>query len=84
MQRTMNKDSDEILKKYLWTFIKLKRNTGRMGKDFFLYSNAMESSIEEVKASGQTLCRFNAMPNKILGIRILRDNGQDQIIRSGN
>ena len=38
----------------------------------------------DIKVGGQTLWRFNTMPNKILGIQILQDNGQDQIVPSGN
>ena len=33
---------------------------------------------------GQTQWRVNTMPNQVLGVRIPRDNGQDQIVRSGN
>ena len=40
--------------------------------------------MEDVKASGQTLWRFNATPNQALGVWILRFNGQGQIVRSGN
>ena len=42
----------------------------------------MGSSKVDVNASGLTL--FDAMPNQVLVIRILRDNGQDQIVLSGN
>ena len=38
----------------------------------------------DVKASEQTLWRFNAIPNYVLGVWILRLNGQDQIVRSEN
>ena len=38
----------------------------------------------DIKTSGQTLWRFNAMPNQALGIRIPWFNGQDQIVWSGN
>ena len=53
-----------------------------MGKIFF--SKPMGSRVEDVKASGQTLWWFNTIPKQILGIQIQRDNGQDQIVRSGN
>ena len=44
----------------------------------------MTSSMVDVKASGKTQWRFNAMPNPVLGVWILRFNGQDQIVLSGN
>ena len=44
----------------------------------------MGSNIVDVKASGQTLRRFNAMSNQVLGERILRFNRQNQIVRLGN
>ena len=44
----------------------------------------MGSSLVDVKASGQTLWRLNAMPKYALGVWILRLNGQDQMVRSGN
>ena len=44
----------------------------------------MGSSMVDVKASGQTRWRFNAVHNQVQGVRILRFNGQDQIVRSVN
>ena len=32
----------------------------------------------------KTQWRVNAMPNQVLGVLIPRDNGQDQIVQSGN
>ena len=52
--------------------------------EIYFLPKAMWSSMVDVKAGGQTLWRVNAMTNQVLGIQILRDNGQDQIIRSGN
>ena len=71
----------KLLKKWLLTFTKLKLNTGRRGKVFFL-SKAIRSSMVDVKASRQILWEFNPRPNQVMGIRIPRNNGQDQIVRS--
>ena len=38
----------------------------------------------DVKMSGHALWRFNTIPNQALDVWILRFNGQDQIVRSGN
>ena len=89
MQRTIIRDSDEILKKkLLWTLTELKLNIGRRGKKEAKkkknFSKAMGSSTVDVKASRWTLWRFNAMPNQALGVWILRFNSLVQIVRSGN
>ena len=44
----------------------------------------MGSSMMDVKVRGQNLWRFNAVTNQVLGVSILRFNGQDQIVRSVN
>ena len=66
----------------MWTFTKLKFNTGR--KVMIFFSKAIGSSMVDVKTNGQTKLRVNTMPNQVLDIRIPRDNGLDQIVRSGN
>ena len=48
----------------------------------FFLSKAMGSSMVDIKASGWTLWRLNAMRNPVLGVWILRFNGQDRLIRS--
>ena len=70
----------------MWTFTKFKLNAGRRTKkeEEDIFSKAMGSSMVDVKASGQTLWQFNAMPIQALGVWTLRFNGQDQIVRSGN
>ena len=50
----------------------------------FFFPKAMGSSMVDIKMSRQTLWQLNAMPNQALSIWILRFNGQDQIVRSGN
>ena len=44
-------------------------------------SKAMESSMVDVKTSGEALWPFNAMPILVLDIRILRDNGSNSSIK---
>ena len=55
--------------------------TCRRGKDFFFRSHGKQRGERKY---GRTQRQVNAMPNHVLGVRIPRDNGQDQIVRSGN
>ena len=83
MQRSKNKDCIKLKNNNNWG--QKGEERGVRGKNILcVFSKTMGSSMLGVKASGQSLCRLNAMPNQVLGEWIQRFNGQDQIIRSGN
>ena len=62
--------------------------TGRSGEGFnlFFYFHIFESHGKQHcgPKRGTNPIRDNPMPNQVWGVRILRDNGQDQKARSGN
>ena len=62
----------------MWSFTKVKLNTGKRE------GGRIVSESHGKQHDGLTEWRVNAISNQVLGARIPRDNGQDEIVGSGN